>query len=108
MIGMKDEKIIDKNNTPIDLEDLELVSGGRYNPGKPTAISSSVLSAFSFQAFLLIIRLISYYHSLIYYKLSLCNKLYIHYIYSQPILGSIYKTLTIFYEKDNISPYFFS
>mgnify|MGYP007070223636 CR=1 FL=1 len=41
---MKDEKIIDKDNTPIKAEDLELVSGGRYNPGKPTAAFSDEIA----------------------------------------------------------------
>ena len=41
---MKDEIITDKDDTPIKAEDLELVSGGRYNPGKPTAAFSDEIA----------------------------------------------------------------
>ena len=31
---MKDDRIKETDNAPIEAEDLELISGGRFNPGK--------------------------------------------------------------------------
>lgn len=36
---MKDDRIKETDNAPIEAEDLELISGGIFNPGKTASIT---------------------------------------------------------------------
>ena len=40
---MKDDRIKETDNAPIEAEDLELISGGRFNPGKNSSNNDNEL-----------------------------------------------------------------